>query len=66
MDRRGRGEIDRTDDRHAVRAEGLAASVSSQLPPVSAAMSTITAPGFIPAPSPQMMRGALRPGTAAS
>ena len=40
------------------------ARVSSQLPPVSAAMSTITAPGFMRATaSLRMMRGAARPGT---
>ena len=40
--------------------------VSSQLPPVSAARSTITLPGFIPATiAALMIFGAGRPGTAA-
>ena len=40
--------------------------VSSQLPPVSAARSTITLPGFMPATiAALMIFGAGRPGTAA-
>ena len=42
-----RGHVQRGDDLDVVAQDGLPGSESSQLPPVSAARSTITEPGFI-------------------
>ena len=41
------GKIDGSDDGDAVLHDGFAGSVSSQLPPCSAARSTMTDPGFM-------------------
>ena len=59
MRRHARGQVERTMDVHVVGDDMLAGCVITQLPPVSAAMSTMMAPYFIrPIMSVVMMIGA--------